>query len=125
MRRHSSTARCCPLTVRFTRDSAHRTSVKNNIRGISMDLNLSGKTAIITGGSGGIGRGLVLEFAREGINVVSASRDATTGQQLADEAQQMGLRGKILAIKTDVTQRASVDAMIAQANAEFGPIDIL
>jgi NAD(P)-dependent dehydrogenase (short-subunit alcohol dehydrogenase family) len=90
-----------------------------------MDLNLSGKTAIITGGSGGIGRGLVLEFAREGINVVSASRDATTGQQLADEAQQMGLRGKILAIKTDVTQRASVDAMIAQANAEFGPIDIL
>jgi len=37
----------------------------------------------------------------------------------------MGLRGKILAIKTDVTQRASVDAMIAQANAEFGPIDIL
>ena len=90
-----------------------------------MDLNLSGKTAIITGGSGGIGRGLVLEFAREGINVVSASRDTTTGQQLADEAQQMGLRGKILAIKTDVTQRASVDAMIAQANAEFGPIDIL
>jgi NAD(P)-dependent dehydrogenase (short-subunit alcohol dehydrogenase family) len=90
-----------------------------------MDLNLSGKTAVITGGSGGIGRGLVLEFAREGINVVSASRDATTGQQLADEAQQMGLRGKILAIKTDVTQRASVDAMIAQANAEFGPIDIL
>jgi len=90
-----------------------------------MDLNLSRKTAIITGGSGGIGRGLVLEFAREGINVVSASRDATTGQQLADEAQQMGLRGKILAIKTDVTQRASVDAMIAQANAEFGPIDIL
>jgi len=90
-----------------------------------MDLNLSGKTAIITGGSGGIGRGLVLEFAREGINVVSASRDTTTGQQLADEAQQMGLCGKILAIKTDVTQRASVDAMIAQANAEFGPIDIL
>ena len=90
-----------------------------------MDLNLSRKTAIITGGSGGIGRGLVLEFAREGINVVSASRDTTTGQQLADEAQQMGLRGKILAIKTDVTQRASVDAMIAQANAEFGPIDIL
>jgi len=90
-----------------------------------MDLNLSGKTAIITGGSGGIGHGLVLEFAREGINVISASRDATTGQKLADEAQQMGLRGKILAIKTDVTQRASVDAMIAQANAEFGPIDIL
>ena len=40
-----------------------------------MDLGLAGKTAIITGGSGGIGRGLVLEFAREGCNVISASRD--------------------------------------------------
>lgn len=44
-----------------------------------MDLGLAGKTAVITGGSGGIGRGLVMEFAREGLNVVSASRDAKTG----------------------------------------------
>jgi NAD(P)-dependent dehydrogenase (short-subunit alcohol dehydrogenase family) len=90
-----------------------------------MDLNLAGKTAIITGGSGGIGRGLVLEFAREGVNVVSASRDVATGQHLADEAKQSDLCGKILPIKTDVTQRASVDAMIAQTIAEFGSIDIL
>ncbi|MDP5065409.1 MAG: SDR family NAD(P)-dependent oxidoreductase, partial [Haliea sp.] len=51
-----------------------------------MDLELQGKTAIITGGSGGIGRGLVLEFAREGLNVVSASRDVATGEKLAAEA---------------------------------------
>jgi len=90
-----------------------------------MDLGLAGKTVIITGGSGGIGRGLVLEFAREGANVVSASRDDATGQKLAAEAVELGLKGKILAVKTDVTSRASVDAMVAQANAAFGPVDVL
>ena len=58
-----------------------------------MDLDLKGKTIIITGGSGGIGQGLVMEFAREGCNVVSASRDAATGQKLAQEAKQQGLPG--------------------------------
>ena len=56
-----------------------------------MDLDLKGKTIIITGGSGGIGQGLVMEFAREGCNVLSASRDAATGQKLAQEAKQQGL----------------------------------
>ena len=51
-----------------------------------MELGLEGKNAIITGGSGGIGRGLVLEFAREGLNVISASRDAKTGKSLTEEA---------------------------------------
>ena len=90
-----------------------------------MDLGLNGKTAIITGGSGGIGRGLVLEFAREGCNVVSASRDEATGQKLADEARQLGLAGRGLAVKTDVTQRTSVDAMVALARSNFGPVDVL
>jgi NAD(P)-dependent dehydrogenase (short-subunit alcohol dehydrogenase family) len=90
-----------------------------------MDLGLSGKTVIITGGSGGIGRGLVLEFAREGCNVISASRDQSTGQKLAQEARDLGLKGHILPIKTDVTQRDSVDAMVEQARKEFGPVDVL
>jgi NAD(P)-dependent dehydrogenase (short-subunit alcohol dehydrogenase family) len=90
-----------------------------------MDLGLAGKTAIITGGSGGIGRGLVLEFAREGVNVISASRDVETGRKLVAEGERLGLAGKILAVKTDVTSRASVDAMVAEANAKFGPIDVL
>ena len=90
-----------------------------------MDLGLTGKTAIITGGSGGIGQGLVLEFAKEGLNVVSASRDAATGEKLAKRAQELGYPGKVLAVATDVTDRASVDAMVARCHEVFGPVDIL
>lgn len=90
-----------------------------------MDLELAGKTAIVTGGSGGIGRGLVLEFAREGLNVVSASRDVDTGQAIAREAQAQGFAGMVLPIACDVTERASVDAMVAQCNEAFGPVDVL
>ena len=90
-----------------------------------MDLELSGKTAIITGGSGGIGQGLVMEFAREGLNVVSASRNAERGEALAKQAQEQGLPGKILAVATDVTDRASVDQMVEMARQEFGPVDVL
>ena len=90
-----------------------------------MDLGLTGKTVIVTGGSGGIGRGLVLEFAREGANVINASRDMDIGQRIADDGKTMGLGGAILPVKTDVTSRASVDAMVKIANDRFGPVDVL
>jgi NAD(P)-dependent dehydrogenase (short-subunit alcohol dehydrogenase family) len=90
-----------------------------------MELGLAGKTAVITGGSGGIGRGLVLEFAREGVQVVSASRDVETGKALVDEVHKQKLSGSVLPIGTDVTDRKSVDAMVAECNEQFGPIDIL
>jgi len=90
-----------------------------------MDLGLSGKVAIITGGSGGIGPGLVLEFAREGCKVVSASRDAATGAKIAAEAVAQRLAGEVLPIATDITDRASVDAMLARCHETFGPVDFL
>ncbi len=90
-----------------------------------MDLGLKGKTAIITGGSGGIGQGMVLAFAKEGINVVSASRDVSSGNKLTRQAEASGYAGRVLAVATDVTDRASVDAMVARCHEEFGPVDIL
>ncbi len=90
-----------------------------------MDLGLEDKVAIITGGSGGIGRGLVLEFAREGCKVISASRDAETGKKIAAQAEADGLAGSVLPIATDITNRASVDAMIDQCHDAFGPVDFL
>lgn len=90
-----------------------------------MELGLAGQAAIITGGSGGIGRGLLHEFAREGINVVSASRDAATSEKFAAEGKAMGLKGEIVAIATDVTNRDSVEAMLAETEKRFGPVSIL
>jgi NAD(P)-dependent dehydrogenase (short-subunit alcohol dehydrogenase family) len=90
-----------------------------------MDLGLAGKTVIVTGGSGGIGRGLLMEFAREGCNVINASRDMTIGKQIEENAKTEGLKGAILSVKTDVTDRKSVDAMVAVAHEKFGLVDVL
>lgn len=90
-----------------------------------MELGLKGKTAIITGGSGGIGQGMVLAFAESGINTVSASRDIESGRKLEATAKERGYEGQVLAIQTDVTDRASVDAMVAETRKTFGPIDYL
>jgi NAD(P)-dependent dehydrogenase (short-subunit alcohol dehydrogenase family) len=88
-----------------------------------MDLGLKGKTVIVTGGSGGIGRGLVLEFAREGCNVVSADLDP--GEHLAAEAAAQGLAGRIHSVIADITSRAGADAVVRAAHAAFGPVDVL
>ena len=88
-----------------------------------MDLELGGKCVVVTGGSGGIGRGLVLEFAREGANVVIATRDAAKGEEVASACAR--LAGKALLVRTDVTDRASVEAMAAEAERRFGPVDVL
>jgi len=90
-----------------------------------MDLGLKNKNVIVTGGSGGIGRGLVLEFAREGANVISASRDTKQGALLVDLAKQQQLPGKVLPVATDVTDRASVDAMVEECHKAFGLVDVL
>jgi NAD(P)-dependent dehydrogenase (short-subunit alcohol dehydrogenase family) len=61
-----------------------------------MDLGMRDKSVMVTGGSGGIGRGLVLRFAKEGCNVVIATRDHVQGQQVADAAR--GLDGQAVLI---------------------------
>jgi 2-hydroxycyclohexanecarboxyl-CoA dehydrogenase len=88
-----------------------------------MELGLAGRSVIVTGGSGGIGRGLVLAFAEEGANVALASRDAAQSQQVAGAAK--GLAGSVAVIPTDVTDPAAVRALVAEAEARFGPIDVL
>jgi len=88
-----------------------------------MDLGLTGKSTIITGGSGGIGRGLVLGFAEEGANVVIATRDGNKGQEVADAAK--NLPGDVIVVPTDVTDADAVDKMTETAESTFGPIDVL
>lgn len=88
-----------------------------------MDLNLAGKTAIVTGGGSNIGRGIVLAFAMENSNVVVADIDEDQGKRVAEEANALG--GKAIAVKTDVTDFDSVTAMVKVTAKHFKGVEIL
>jgi len=88
-----------------------------------MDLGLSGKVAIVTGGGGGCGRAYSLAFAQEGARVVVADLDGEAAQRTADEVKRKG--GKALAMKVDVTKWEDVSKMVKKTLQEFHQIDIL
>jgi len=88
-----------------------------------MELGLAGKTVIVTGGASNIGRGITLAFAKEKSNIVIADIDEEQGNKVAKEAK--GLGGNTIAIRTDVTDYDSVEAMVKKAIERFGKIDVL
>ncbi len=88
-----------------------------------MELGLSGKTVIITGASGGIGRGLVQGFVDEGCDVVLASRDEEKCQEIASSCE--GRRGRTLVVRTDVTDPDAVASLMLRSVETFGEIDVL
>ena len=91
---------------------------------MSLDLGLSGKVAIVTGGSVGIGKETARKFAQEGVRVVIASRTAKTLEEAAAHlSSETG--GTVRAIPTDTTRWESVQALVAATKAEFGSVDIL
>src|SRR5262245_29644625 len=88
-----------------------------------MDLELKGRTVLVTGASGGIGRGLAQAFAAEGANVVLASRDEAKCREVAESCA--GRPGPTLVVASDVTSEASVDALMAATRERFGAVDVL
>ena len=84
---------------------------------------LEGKTAIVTGGGSGIGRGICLRYAREGASVVIADLNIAAAEKVAEEIVAAG--GKALAVQTDVTDREAVKGMVSATVQEFGGLDIL
>ncbi len=87
-------------------------------------MNFTGKTAIVTGGSRGIGRAVCLELAAGGANVVFcyAGNDAAA-HKTAQDVEAAG--GRALALRCDVSDAAQVDALVSAAGERFGRIDIL
>jgi NAD(P)-dependent dehydrogenase (short-subunit alcohol dehydrogenase family) len=89
-----------------------------------MDLGLRGKHAIVTGGSLGIGKAIARELAREGVDVAIVARTKdqleATARELAAETGQ-----RIIPLAADVTSKAQVDAMVAQAARQLGGLHIL
>lgn len=88
-----------------------------------MDVGLAGRSIIVTGASGGIGRGLVLAFAAEGANVVLASRDEAKCKEVAEAAS--ALPGETRVVATDVTDPSSVEALVEATRTHFGDADVL
>lgn len=90
---------------------------------MSARFDLSGKNALVTGASRGIGRAVALGFAQEGADVVLASRDTDALEQLRDEIEALGRKAHVIA--TDVMDQASIAAMVRGAIDHLGSIDIL
>jgi NAD(P)-dependent dehydrogenase (short-subunit alcohol dehydrogenase family) len=88
-----------------------------------MDLKLSRKVAIVTGGGKGCGKAYCLGFAEEGVRVVVADIDGEAAERAADEIKAKG--GQALGMKVDVTKWEDVSTMVTRGLKEFGPIDIL
>jgi NAD(P)-dependent dehydrogenase (short-subunit alcohol dehydrogenase family) len=90
----------------------------------AMDLAMTGKKAIVTGGSEGIGKAITLALAREGVDVaICARRKAPLEATAAGIAKATGR--KIIPLTADLTKAADAENFIKQAHAALGRIDIL
>src|SRR3954452_18364434 len=92
-------------------------------RGDAM-IDLSGKSAIVTGGSRGIGRAIALRLATQGADVAFSYRgNEAAAKDTAAEIEKLGR--KAVAIQGDATDPAAADALVKAALDAFGKVDIL
>jgi 3-oxoacyl-[acyl-carrier protein] reductase len=84
---------------------------------------LSGKVAVLTGAGSGIGKATALTLASAGATIVGGDIDEASAKATADEIS--GAGGTARAVRTDVTDRSQVDALVDGAQAEFGRVDIM
>jgi NAD(P)-dependent dehydrogenase (short-subunit alcohol dehydrogenase family) len=86
-------------------------------------LDLTSKTAVVIGGTSGIGLTIAKGLAQAGANVVPTGRRAELVESAAAAIKKSG--GKTLTVPSDVTDRASMEALLRASVAEFGAVDIL
>lgn len=87
-------------------------------------MNIHGKTALVTGASRGIGRAIVLEFARQGVHrLLIVARNRQNLEEVAAEIEAIGAEAVVLPL--DLTDHAEVSVAIAQAWRDYGPIHLL
>jgi NAD(P)-dependent dehydrogenase (short-subunit alcohol dehydrogenase family) len=86
-------------------------------------LDLTSKTAVVIGGTSGIGLTLAKGLAEAGADVIATGRRADLVKSAADEIRALGR--KSLVVTSDVTDRASLEALLSAVEREFGHVDIL
>src|SRR5260370_729789 len=89
-----------------------------------MNLNLEGKSVVVTGGGSNIGRAISMAFAREGAHLTVAEIDEGQGGKVVAEARGLGAASATL-VPTDVTRWASVQAMVREVEGRAGRVDVL
>jgi NAD(P)-dependent dehydrogenase (short-subunit alcohol dehydrogenase family) len=86
-------------------------------------FDLTGKVAIITGSSKGIGKSIAEQMARHGAKVVISSRKAPACEEVAESIRRAG--GQAVAIPANISDKAQLENLVAKTRQHFGPIDIL
>ena len=89
-----------------------------------MELNLAGKSVVVTGGGSNIGRAISLAFAREGVHLTLAEIDEGQGQKVVGESTRSGAASATL-VPTDVTRWESVQATVREVEGRLGRVDVL
>lgn len=86
-------------------------------------FDLSGKVAVVTGGNGGIGRGIALGLAEAGASVAILARNEDRNRDTVKELEKIGVPA--MALKLDVSQRKALKPALEAVERKLGPIDIL
>jgi len=86
-------------------------------------MRLAGKVAVVTGGGTGLGQTFAVGLAKEGAALAVSDIDADAAQQVADEINTSG--GRAVAYAMDVTDKAAIDQVMNEIEADFGKIDVL
>lgn len=89
-----------------------------------MDIGLTGKTAIITGGASGIGLVTAKRMCEEGLNVVIADIDGDAAEEQASRLNDTS-PGRVLGLRCDVTDQQSVSEMVSKTVENFGQVHVL
>jgi uncharacterized protein len=83
----------------------------------------TGKVALVTGGSSGLGRAIAVELARQGARVIIAARGSSAIDTVVNEMRATG--AEVLGIAADVTRQADVDRLVDETVTRFGGLDVL
>lgn len=86
-------------------------------------FDLSGKVAVVTGSGRGLGRAIALGLAEAGADVVTCSRTLSEAEDAAHEVERTGRRA--LALRTDTSERASLEQLVETTVRELGHLDVL